>query len=303
MWQYRGFRVLQWAMEHLPRALAYALAVLVARFAFVFARRARGILEANLRIALPEADDARIRRITWLNFRYHSKAYADLMRLPKARVADLRPLLRVQGMDNLEAARALGKGVLVISGHMGTWEVAAAIWSATIAPVSLFAEVLEPRELYDWYRTTRARLGISVLALSRTGLRHVVEALNAGEMVVTAIDRDILGTGIEIDFFGRPAMIPTGPAALALRLGTPLLPVTVFRLHDDSYQAVGYAPIIATETGDRDADVRRVTEQLVRSLEGVIRDHPEQWHMPHRIWADAASKPRAGEPDMTVTQA
>src|SRR5947208_11474979 len=219
--QYRGFIALQWVMARLPRALAYALAIVVARFAFVFARKARRTLEGNLRTALPQLDIREVRLVAYRNFRNHSKAYADLMRLPVARVEELRGLLHVEGLEHLEAARARGKGVMVISAHMGSWEVAAAIWSATIAPVSLFAEELEPSELFDWYRRTRARLGISVLPATRSGLRKVLEALDANEMVVTAIDRDMLGTGLQVDFFGRPARIPEGPAAIALKRGAP----------------------------------------------------------------------------------
>jgi lauroyl/myristoyl acyltransferase len=286
--QYRAFRTMQWLVERLPRRLGYALAVLVARFAYVFARRARRELEHNLRMALPDLPSGELRRLVWDNFRNHSKAYADLMRLPVARVEDLRSQLGVQGIEHLEAALSRGRGVLVISAHMGSWEVAAAIWSATVAPVSLFAEELEPRELYEWYRCTRARLGISVLPLTRSGLRQVLQALDQQEMVVTAIDRDVLGTGIEVDFFGRPARIPEGPAAIALRKGTPLLPVAVYRLPDDTFQAVGYPPIFAEPTGDRAADIRRVTGELVRRLEELIRAHPDQWHVPHRIWPELA---------------
>src|SRR2546430_5478092 len=193
--------------------------------------------------------------VAYRNFRNHSKAYADLMRLPIARVEDLAGLLHVEGVEHLEAARARGKGVMVISAHMGSWEVAAAIWSSTIAPVSLFAEELEPRELFDWYRRTRARLGISVLPATRSGLRKVLEALDANEMVVTAIDRDMLGTGLEVEVFGRPARIPEGPAASALKRGTPLLPVCVLRNPDDTYLAIGSPPIFAEPTEDHQANV------------------------------------------------
>jgi KDO2-lipid IV(A) lauroyltransferase len=285
--QYRGFLTLQWVMARLPRALAYALAIVVARFAFLFAIKARRTLEGNLRIAQPELTTPELKATAYRNFRNHSKAYADLMRLPVARVEDLGKLLHVEGLEHLDAARARGKGVMVISAHMGSWEVAAAIWSATIAPVSLFAEELEPRELFDWYRQTRARLGISVLPATRPGLRKVLEALDANEMVVTAIDRDMLGTGLVVDFFGRPARIPEGPAAIALKRGTPLLPVCVLRNPDDTYLAIGSPPIFAERTGDHQADVRLVTEKLVRHLEEIIRAHPDQWHMPHQIWDGA----------------
>jgi KDO2-lipid IV(A) lauroyltransferase len=294
MWQYRAFRAVQWVVERLPRPWAYALAVFGARVAFLIARTARQRLEDNLRQVLATSDERELRRITWLNFRNHSKAYADLMQLPRARVEFLRPLLKLDGLEHLEAARAVGKGVMVISVHMGSWEIAAAIWSATIAPVALFAEVLEPRELYDWYRTTRARLGISVLPLNRAGLRQVIQALEAQEMVVTAIDHDVLGTGVVLPFFGRPARIPIGPAAIAVRRGTPILPVCVYRLADDSYQAVGLAPVLAEPSRDRNAEARRVTAAVLGKLEAFVRERPDQWHMPHRIWVDQDSPVKAG---------
>jgi len=287
MWTYRAFKAVQSVVERLPRGLAYALSIFAARFAHNLARKARARLEFNLRVALPGASDAEIRRISWLNFRNHSKAYADLMLLPRTRVESMRDKLKVTGWEHLEAARAHGKGVMVVSAHMGSWEVVAAIWAATIAPVSLFAEELEPKELYQWYRDTRARVGISVLPINFGGLRRVTQALQDQEMVITAIDRDITGTGQVMPFFGRPARIPLGPAAIALRLGTPVFPVCVYRLPDDSYMAEGSPPVIAKPTGDHRADSIAVTQQLLERIEGFIKRHPEQWHVPHRIWEGA----------------
>jgi phosphatidylinositol dimannoside acyltransferase len=284
---FRGFIALQWVMERLPRGLAYALAIVVARVAYRFARKARRRLEFNLQRALPEKSPQEIHALAWRNFRNHSKAYADLMQLPRARVEELRPLLHVEGMTNLDAALARRKGVLAISAHMGSWEIAAAIWSATIAPVSLFAEELEPPELFDWYRNTRQRLGISVLPLTRAGLSQVVQALAANEMIVTAVDRDLQGTGLELEFFGHPATIPTGPATLAVRRGAAVLPVAVLRNPDDTYEAIGYPMLVADPAADPKVETRRLTELLVRHMERIIREHPDQWHMPHRIWPDA----------------
>jgi len=286
-WTWRAFKVVQSVVERLPRPWVYALAVLAARFAWWFSPLARPRLEYNLKVACPELekDPASLRRISWLNFRNHAKAYADLMQLPNARVEAIRPRLKVEGWEHLEEARSHGKGVLVVSCHMGSYEVVAAIWSATLAPVSFFAEELEPRALFEWYRETRARLGISVLTLDHGGIRKVLEALRDQEMVITAIDRDITGTGHVMPFFGRPAPIPLGPAAIALRLGTPLLPVCVYRLPDDTYVAEGAPLIYAESTGDSRADQVRATERVVRRIEQFIQAHPEQWHVPHRIWA------------------
>jgi KDO2-lipid IV(A) lauroyltransferase len=286
-WTWRGFKLVQSLVERLPRSWAYALAVLGARLAWWFSPLARPRLEYNLKIACPElANDPRaLRRVSQLNFRNHAKAYADLMQLPSARVETMRPRLKVKGWEYLEEARALGKGALAVSCHMGSYEVVAAIWSATLAPVSFFAEELEPRALFEWYRDTRARLGISVLTLDHGGIRKVLEALSDQEMVITAIDRDITGTGYLMPFFGRMAPIPLGPAAIALRLGTPLFPVCVYRLPDDTYMAEGAPLVYAKSTGDSRADQVRATAELLRRIEGFIQRHPEQWHVPHRIWS------------------
>ena len=286
MWRYRAFKAVQSVVKRLPRSVAYALAVLAARFAWRFSPLARPRLEFNLKVACPELenDKRELRRLSWLNFRNHAKAYADLMQLPTMSMQAMRPLLKVKGLEYLEEARAIGKGVLVVSCHMGSYEVVSAIWSATLTPVSFFAEELEPRALFEWYRETRARLGISVLTLGHGGLRKVLQALHDKEMVITAIDRDITGTGHRMPFFGRPAPIPLGPAAIALRLGTPLFPVCVYRLPDDSYQAEGAPLVFAKDTGDSTGDQVRATQQVLRQIEAFIRSHPEQWHVPHRIW-------------------
>lgn len=286
MWRYRAFKAVQSVVERLPRSWAYALAILAARFAWTWSPLARPRLEYNLKVACPELenDTRALRRLSWLNFRNHSKAYVDLMQLPRTSAETMRPWLKVQGMEYLEQARAIGKGVLVVSCHMGSYEVVSAIWSATLTPVSFFAEELEPRALFEWYRDTRARLGISVLTLDHGGLRKVLQALRDEEMVITAIDRDITGTGHRMPFFGRPAPIPLGPAAIALRLGTPLFPVCVYRLPDDTYQAEGSPLVFAKDTGDPKADQVRATEELLRHIEAFIRRHPDQWHVPHRIW-------------------
>lgn len=286
-WTWRGFKLVQSVLQRLPRSWAYALAVFAARFAWWFSPLARPRLEYNLQVACPELREnpEELKRLSWKNFRNHAKAYADLMQLPRAHVEAMGDRLKVEGLEHLEQARAMGKGILVVAAHMGSYEEAAAIWSATQAPVSLFAEEVEPRTLFEWYRETRARLGISVLTLDHGGIRKVLQALREQEIVITAIDRDITGTGYLMPFFGRLAPIPLGPAAIALRMGTPLLPACVYRRPDDSFGVMAGPVVVPDGQGSSRAEQVRLTEKLVRRLEEFIRGHPEDWHVPHRIWS------------------
>ena len=136
MWRYRAFMAVQSIVERLPREWAYALAVMAARFAWMFSPLARPRLEFNLKVACPELSDAELKQLSWHNFRNHAKAYADLMMLPRTRIEAMRPQLHVKGLEYLEEARAYGKGVLAVSCHMGSYEVVSAIWSATLTPSS-----------------------------------------------------------------------------------------------------------------------------------------------------------------------
>src|SRR2546429_5396316 len=145
-WTWRAFRSGQAIVERLPRSRANGLAVLAARIAWQFAPLARPRLEYNLKIACPEMESnpAELRRLSKLNFRNHAKAYADLMQLPTARVESMRSLLKVTGWEYVDEARALGKGPRVASCRMGSDEGVPAIWSATLAPVSHFADAPGP---------------------------------------------------------------------------------------------------------------------------------------------------------------
>jgi phosphatidylinositol dimannoside acyltransferase len=284
MWRWRAFAAVQSLTVRLPRSWAYALALVAARLAYWFSPLARPRLEFNLKVARPDLDDKALHHISWLNFHNHAKAYADLMLLPRMRVEQMRPLMKVKGLEYLAEGQAMHKGVMAVTCHMGSYEVAAAIWAATQAPVNVFAEEVEPRPLFEWYRDTRARLGISVLTLDHGGLRKVLQALRDDEIVITAIDRDITGTGHLMPFFGKPAPIPLGPAAIALRTGAPLFPVCVYRMPDDTYLAEGAPLVIPRSTGDARADQVRITEELLGHIERFIREHPDQWHVPHRVW-------------------
>src|SRR3989475_12554881 len=137
-WTWRGCKAGQSLVERLPRSWAYALAVVAARVAWWFSPLARPRLEYNLKIACPELrdDPAALRRLSKLNFRNHAKAYADLMQLPGARAESMRSLLKVTGGEYVDEARALGKGALDVSSHMGPYEGVAAPCSAPFAPVS-----------------------------------------------------------------------------------------------------------------------------------------------------------------------
>ena len=281
---YIGFRLIEGVIARLPRRLAYAMGVIISTLAFPLLGRQRRALESNLRQVLPEMAPPQLRKLAWRNWLNYTKAWIDFFKIPRTDRRRLGSLLTPIGLENLDAAMARGLGVIVVAPHMGSWELAAASWAASFGEIGIMVEQIEPRRLFDHVSALRSRMNIRVIPLSRTGARDIMRMLKEHRMVVLAMDRDILGTGRPLPFFGEVSRFPTGPVELALKTGAPILPAFCVRDPHDRYVAVGDAPIFLTPTSDHEADVQRAMEQILATFEGFIRRFPDQWHVLEPIW-------------------
>ena len=283
---YLGFRAIEGAIARLPRRLAYALGVIASTLAFPLLARQRKALESNLHHVLPEMAAPQLRKLAWRNWLNYTKAWIDFFKIPRMDRRRLAGLLTPIGVEHLDHAMSLGKGVIVVAPHMGSWELAAASWAATFGEIGIMVEQIEPRRLFDHVSRLRSRMGIRVIPLSRTGARDIMRMLKEHRMVVLAMDRDILNTGQRYKFFGRLTSFPTGPVEIALKTGAPILPAFCIRDRNDAYVAIGEAPFFLTPSEDHAADVRGAMEQILATFERYIKRYPDQWHVLEPIWPE-----------------
>ena len=303
---YLGFRLIEGAIARLPRRLAYALGVIVSTLAFPLLLPQRRALESNLRRVRPELSVRALRRLAWRNWLNHTKAWIDFFKVPRMQRERLASLLTAepQGLRDLNAAMAKGRGVIVVAPHMGSWELACASWASAYGEIGVMVEQIEPRRLFDHVHAVRSRMGIRVIPLSRTAARDILRMLHSGRMVVLAMDRDILRTGRKLTFFGETASFPTGPVELALKTGAPLFPAYCIRDRNDRYYAMGGPAFEVTPTADHDADVKAAMEHILGTFERYIRRYPDQWHVLEPIWAGppAASAVKRPEPQAVISE-
>lgn len=245
-------------------------------------RRAR----ENMRQVLgPNASEQEVRRRTLTAFTNYGRYMVDLLRLPSLDPEKVLRTIEVSGWEHVEQAFARGSGVVFVTGHIGMWDLAAAGFvTKSGRPVSVLVETLHPPSWNARVQSIRKRVGMRAIAVE-TGLREMVAALRRKEGLAIVADRPVGSEGVAITFFGRRAYVPGGAATLALRTGSPVVPVTVLRKGQaNQYQALVGEPISIGPSGDPSRDIQTVTQRFMDQLEAVIREAPEQWYMFRRMW-------------------
>jgi KDO2-lipid IV(A) lauroyltransferase len=258
----------------------------------------RAVVERQVRAAFRELPDAEVRRIalaSYANLGRTSLEAALISALSREQV--LAMFERVEGADVLERARARGAGVLLVSGHLGNWELAGAFVAASGVPIEAVARGME-NPLFDRYLTqARQALGMTVIH-DAEAVRRVPRAMREGKSVAMLVDQGAAGLASSwVPFFGRFAKTPRGPAVFALRLGAPVVFATALRQPSGKY-VMYYEEVPVTPTGDREADVDRIVADYTSTLERWIRRAPEQYFWHHRRWKHQrpGTPPELGDP-------
>ena len=224
-----------------------------------------------------------LRREVHRTFDSYARYWLESFRLTGMDPGDLDAGMAAEGMEHLDAALAEGNGVVMALPHLGGWDFGGA-WLATQGyPITVVVEPLEPPELFEWFAEFRRRLGLTVVPLGPDAGREVLRALRRNEVAGLLCDRDIDGTGVEVDFFGERTTLPGGPVTLALRTGAAVLPTAVY-FDGDGHRGVINPPLRLERTGSLRDDVARGTQQLAHALEVMIAEAPEQWHVLQPNW-------------------
>jgi KDO2-lipid IV(A) lauroyltransferase len=223
--KYWAYRAAVAVVPHVPAPAARLAAELAGLAAWALAAGARRRVDANLaHIPALAADPERRRAAVRGVFRTAALNYLDQFRVPYLSDAEIAATWEVGRADLFEAAVARGRGIILLTAHMGAFEHAGARTGLLGIPLTLPMERLKPAALFEVACALRCHHGIRAIpADSPATVRELYAALKRGEGVILAIDRDVLGTGVEVPFFGAPARLPIGPAILARRSGATML--------------------------------------------------------------------------------
>lgn len=246
----------------------------------------RLLVERNMRRALGDsATDAEVQRAVRRAYASYGRYYAESFRLPTTAPAALDAGMSWSGYEHIRRAIAAGTGPLLVLPHLGGWEWAA-FWTTRLEQTGVagVVEALEPPSLFEFFVELREALGMTVVPLGPRAGTEVIRAVRRGDVVCLLTDRDLEGTGVDVEFFGERTTLPAGPATLALRTGAPLLPAAIFYEGRRRHRGVICPPVPAEREGRLRDDIARITQQLAFELERLIRIAPDQWHLMQPNW-------------------
>ena len=272
------------ALRRAPERLGRAVFDLIADVGWW--RRGRGVrqLEANLsRVVGPVG----LRTLSRAGMRSYFRYWYEVFRLPVLTSADLAQRSTVVRWDLLTAVQGDGRGAILALPHMGNWDQAGAWLVGHGVPFTTVAERLEPAELFDRFVGFRESLGMEVLPLTggaTSPFPVLRERLRAGGVICLLADRDLSENGVEVTFFGEPARMPAGPAALAMATGAALLPVTLTFPSDRRWELTIHPEVPVPADGRRSDKISAMTQRLADAFAGAIADAPQDWHMLQRLW-------------------
>lgn len=270
------------AIAPLPRRTALGLGAALGRFARSPLGLRRAVADDNLAKAFPDLPSAERERICLRMFEHFGRMTVESLRVSATAGREVLPLVDVDGvMPVVESLLARGRGLLVLTGHFGNWEVAAAVLASRGMPVTAVWKPQANPYMADYFDGLRRRLGVDAIPMpqARFGVRT---ALQAGKLVALVADQASLRGSTWVPFFGQPTKTFEGPGHFAAQTGAPVVFGGVIA-DGERYRA--FVEVLdEAPSGGTEVLVPRIAALYRAALEARVRLTPEQYLWTHRLW-------------------
>ena len=278
------FRLLTWIVLALPLRLAQLLGALIGAVAYRTISSRRRVAFENLAHAFPEKTIQERRTIAKGAFRNYGIAMMEFLSFPKLNERRLRELVRVKNIELMIDGHSRGKGMVMLSGHFGNWElIAFAVARFAGIPFTIIVQTQSNQLVDRAINEHRCLMGNRVVPMGMS-VREIIKTLRSGGIVAIAPDQSGPMEGVFVDFFGRNVATHQGPAAFSLRTGAPMQMGFIIRQEDGTYTVDLEEVPSADLHGDSEANIIELTRRHTALLESYIRQYPDHWLWMHRRW-------------------
>lgn len=283
---YRQVRLCVFLCTRLPLRLSYTLAEVVADVVYALCPRLRDDTKSSIAHVLGQPKGSReVSKVTRRCMRNYAKSLVELCRYSR-RPAKSEARVLFEGLDRLDAALSEGKGVIIVGLHLGSWDVGATFLSQRHYPLNAMVRSSYSNDkLNRFMHNLRCKAGISVIS-ARDGIWPATEALRHNEVLALLIDAPTKGKLVKVRFLGDYAQFSAGAAALAVRTKAAVLPGCIVRLPDNTFKGFIGEKVEFGFSGDFRSNIQSFTQSILDSLQGFVKQYPDQWGMLRNIWCE-----------------
>ena len=284
--------IIAWKLlRALPEKSAYAL--FRRGSAWLVKRNGKSVqrLRKNLTRVSPGLPEPQMQLLLEEGMASYMRYWCDTFRFPNWDKDRINSTVTVTREDLLIDGIKSGRGVIVALPHAGNWDHAGAYFCLKGIHLVTVAERLKPERLFNEFLRYRQAMGMEVLPLDSRSIVTLAQRLREGHLIALVADRDLSKSGIDVQFFGKPARMPAGPAVLALKTGAIFL--TAFVNYTNQGIHITFDEISIPEDGTQEEKVSILVQKSANNFEEGIRKFPQDWHMLQRIWIDEDFKERA----------
>jgi Kdo2-lipid IVA lauroyltransferase/acyltransferase len=292
MFKYYIYKFGQFCVTHIPLKLSYWLAGFISNLQYLFSFRDRKAVENNLRVILPQ--DPMIREKTREVFCNFGIFLVDFFRM--ARKIDknfVAKNVKVKNLEYLQQAMKRGKGAILLTGHIGNWELGGFVLSLLGYPSVAIALPHKERPVNDLFNRQREARGLTIVPTSQA-IRRSLHTLQHNGIVSILADRDFSSNGFVLDFLGKKALIPRGAALFALKTGAAIVPSFLIRGANDTHTLIVEEPIYPEENKNgqmSEESLLSLMKKHTAVIEQKIREYPTQWLMFRKFWVEEEDLP------------
>jgi KDO2-lipid IV(A) lauroyltransferase len=282
--QYLALRTTVASLTALPWQRAGKLGAWLGRLGYFPLGIRRGVVESQVAMVFPAMSPDEVTRVSKAAYAHLGRTAIETALLPSLRRDEILDLVEgIEGWDVIEGALAPGRGVILVTGHLGNWELAGAYLAARGVRVGAVVRHMANPRFDQYLNMTRTSHGIKVM-YDDEAVRATPRVLRQGYLIAFLADQGVRGLASTfVPFFGRPAKTPRGPAVFALRLGVPVVFGASIRQPGGKYR-LAFETVEVTDTGDRERDVDTIVARYTAALERWVRIAPEQYLWHHRRW-------------------
>ena len=273
--------------KFLPYKLSLKTGSFLGAVSFIILRNLRKITIQNLKIAFEdEMKFSEIKQLAKDVFKEQGKNAFEMFKIEKLASKGIEKFVKIQGLENLESALAMGKGVIFVSAHLGNWELLAMSIASLGYPSNPYMRKINNEYIDELLNKLRRKFGVN--PINRDGIQAVkagLKVLKKNEILGILIDQDTTRVeGVFVDFFGRLAYTPSGAAALAITAKCPVIFGFITRGKDNKHILKLSEAFIPEISGDKKKDIVFNTQIFTKKIEKEIRKHPSQWVFMHKRW-------------------